>query len=110
MDSYKMMLADMPEALDYWEGQLQAAAPESLRMLFEAVDDSPFALVDWVEGLRTLNDWLAGRGLELKGVEAQIGYVCCSAEAAGAAGQMSHLPALVADFLEVYGCERAVKK
>ena len=39
----------------------------------------------------------------------QIGYVCCAVEAAGAGASLTHLPSLVAEMLEAYGCERATE-
>ena len=62
-----------------------------------------------VAALAALDQWLDQRGLVLA-LPDQIGYVSCSAAAAGAGGQLSHLPALVLDMLQTYGCELAVKK
>jgi len=42
--------------------------------------------------------------------EESLGYVSCAAASTGSAANLSHLPSLVGDFLEQYGCERAVKK
>ena len=53
--------------------------------------------------------WLDARSLQLP-IEDQLGYICCAGESAGAGANLTHLPPLVADMLEAYGCERAVKK
>lgn len=102
-------LKGQPEALAYWQRCLRGVDPQQLRALMDEVDDSDFGLLDWVEGLRALDQWLDARGLTLS-LPDQIGYVSCSAAAAGGGGNLSHLPALVTDLLEAYGCDLAVKK
>ena len=78
------------------------------RQLLEAVDVSEFSLHQWVESLSIAQAWLDARGLELAMGE-QIGYVCCAVEAAGAGASLTHLPSLVAEMRETYGCERATE-
>ncbi|MFT4901248.1 MAG: hypothetical protein ACI81V_000517 [Lentimonas sp.] len=108
-ESFNTILATHPEARLYWETHWQGAEPALLRALVTEVDESPFGFKDWVEGLSVLANWLDARGLELA-CEDQIGYVTCSAAAVGSGGNLSDLPTLVADFLEQYGCDLAVKK
>jgi|GEM_PF-449172 hypothetical protein len=109
LDSFQLLLADRPQALAYWQAHLLPADSNCLCELLADVDDSPFTFVDWVEALVTLNNWLVARDLVLAELSARIGYVSCAAEVAGVAGPMSHLPSIVADFLQAYGCEQAVK-
>lgn len=108
-EKIKSNLKGQPEALAYWAQHLQAADSQQLQAFLDEVDDSDFGLLDWVGGLQVLNQWLDARGLTLL-LRDQIGYVSCSAAAAGSGGNLSHLPALVADLLEAYGCDLAVKK
>ncbi|MDG1668682.1 MAG: hypothetical protein P8M62_01630 [Opitutae bacterium] len=100
--------ADSPAALAYLEARFKDEA--SLQhVLLEEADDSHFAVQQWVEALIVLQQWLGARGLELP-VKDSIGYVSCAAAAAGAGASLSHLPSMVDDLLEAYGCDRAVKK
>ena len=78
------------------------------RQLLEAADESEFSLHQWVESLSIVQAWLDVRGLELA-IGEQIGYVYCACEAAGAGASLTHLPSLVAEMLEAYGCERATE-
>ncbi len=109
-EGFKKQFADSPQLLAFLEanfaGSVNAAA---LKTLLENADESAFSLRHWVEALRTLRAWLDTRGLEMS-TEDEIGYVCCAGEAAGAGANLSSLHALVAEMLEAYGCERAVKK
>ena len=81
---------------------------EVWHQLLEATDESEFSLHQWVDSLSIVTAWLDSRGLELA-MKEQIGYVCCVGEAAGAGANFTHLPSLVAEMLETYGCERATR-
>ena len=81
---------------------------EVWRQLLEATDESEFSLHQWVDSLSIVIAWLDSRGLELA-MKEQISYVCCAAEAAGAGANLTHLPSLVTEMLETYGCERATR-
>jgi hypothetical protein len=100
--------ADSPAALAYLEAHFKGEAALQ-HLLLEEVDDSHFSLQQWVEALIVLQQWLGARGLELP-LKDSIGYVSCAAAAAGAGASLSHLPSMVDDLLEAYGCDRAVKK
>lgn len=77
------------------------------RQLLQYVDGSDYSLRQWVESVRTLQAWLDSRGLKMS-TEDQLGYICCTAESAGAGGNLSHLPSLVDEMLQAYGCENTV--
>ena len=100
--------ADSPSVLAYLDAHFKGAA-DLLPALLEQVDESDFSLRDWMEALLVLNQWLEERGLNLP-ISDNIGYVSCAVASAGTGAHLSHLPSLVADLLEQYGCERAVKK
>ena len=109
-DVFKEQFADSPQLLAFWEAHF--AGPENAvarHRLLEVSDSGSFSLRPWVESLHTLQAWLDARGLELS-TEDQFGYVGCAGESAGAAANLTHLPSLVADMLEAYGCERAVRR
>ena len=74
--------------------------------LLEAVDESEFSLHQWVDSLTIMLAWLDSRDLELA-MKEQISYVCCASEAAGIGANLTHLPSLVTEMLETYGCEGA---
>jgi hypothetical protein len=100
--------ANSPSVLAYLDAHFEGA-DDLLRALLEEVDESDFSLHDWMEALLVLNQWLEERGLNLP-IRDNIGYVSCAVASAGTGAHLSHLPSLVADLLEQYGCERAVKK
>ena len=80
-----------------------------LRALLDEADESVFSLHQWVEALVVLSQWLEGHHLTLS-TEESLGYVSCAAASADSGANLSHLPSLVSDFLEQYGCERSVGK
>jgi hypothetical protein len=100
-------LAHSPANLAFLETQFRDVDPALCNLFVESVDDSSFSLRNWVEALRVLGHWLDARGLSLS-LSDQIGYVACATDAAGAGSNLTHLPSLVEEMLETYGCERAV--
>jgi hypothetical protein len=78
-------------------------------ILFHEVDESNFLLSDWLKSLNVLYEWLERSGLTLS-LQNGIGYVSCVAKSVDNSSTLNHLPSLVHDFLEQYGCELAVKK
>jgi hypothetical protein len=106
-DIFRREFADSPKLLAYLEANFSGDSQMSIRaQLLEAADESDFSLRQWVESLRTIQCWLDARGLAMP-LEDQIGYICCASESAASGANLTHLPALVADMLEAYGCERA---
>ncbi|MDQ8194715.1 hypothetical protein QEH59_09775 [Coraliomargarita sp. SDUM461004] len=104
---FKQQFADSPQLLAFLEANFTGAERAAVRQqLFNSTDESAYSLRQWVESLRTVRAWLDARGLEMS-LEDELGYVCCAGEAAGAGANLTHLPTLVADMLESYGCERA---
>ena len=79
------------------------------KALFEKVDESDFSLVDWVDSLNALYHWLERGGLTLT-LQDGLGYVSCAAKSVGSSSTLNHLPSLVHDFLDQYGCELAVNR
>ena len=108
-DIFSEQFGDSPQLVAFLEAHFAGIenAP-AMRQLLEAADESEFSLHQWVESLSIAQAWLDARGLELA-IGEQIGYVCCAGEAAGAGASLTHLPSLVAEMLETYGCERATE-
>ena len=79
------------------------------KRLFREVDESSFTLTDWLDSLSVLYHWLAANKLSLSPGDG-IGYVSCTAKSVGSSPSLNHLPSLVLDFLNQYGCERATEK
>ena len=77
--------------------------------LLNAVDESEFSLHEWVESLLVMDQWLEHNNLILS-TNNSIEYVSCAAAAVGKTPTLCHLPTVVNDFLEQYGCEQALKK
>ena len=108
-DIFSDQFADSPQLVAFLEAHFAGIENTSARrQLLEAADESEFSLHQWVESLSIAQAWLDARGLKLAMGE-QIGYVCCAGEAAGAGASLTHLPSLVAEMLEVYGCDRATE-
>ncbi|MBL6918938.1 MAG: hypothetical protein ISR41_00355 [Puniceicoccaceae bacterium] len=109
IDIFNEQFADSPKLVALLEAYFVGAENAEVRhQLLEATDESEFSLHQWVDSLSIVIAWLDSRGLELA-MKEQIGYVCCAGEAAGAGANLTHLPSLVAEMLETYGCDRATR-
>ena len=107
IDIFNQQFGDSPKLVVLLEAYFAGVEnTEARHQLLEATDESEFSLHQWVDSLSIVIAWLDSRGLELA-MEEQIGYICCAGEAAGAGANLTHLPSLVAEMLETYGCERA---
>jgi len=101
--------AGSPASLAYMEANFGDADPAIIDALLELVDEGEYSLRDWIEALREIGHWLDAREMEMAMMD-QLGYISCASVSAGAGANLSHLPSLVDDMLQMYGCERAVKK
>ena len=109
IDIFNEQFADSPKLVALLEANFAGVEnAEIWHQLLEATDESEFSLHQWVDSLSIVIAWLDSRGLELA-MKEQIGYVCCAGEAAGAGANLTHLPSLVSEMLETYGCERATR-
>jgi hypothetical protein len=109
-EAFKKMFGNSPQLLALLDAKFGGDEHEELRcQLLEYVDNSDYSLRQWIESLRNLQVWLDTRGLEMS-TEDELGYISCAGESAGAGSNLSHLPSLVTDMLETYGCERAVRR
>ncbi|TVP80634.1 MAG: hypothetical protein EA353_03465 [Puniceicoccaceae bacterium] len=110
IEIFREQFADSPRLLSFIEANFSGTGNDAARQqLLDLADASDFSLRQWVESLRTLRAWLDARGLEMS-IEDELGYVCCAGESAGAGSNLTHLPALVSEMLEAYGCERATPR
>lgn len=107
MDSLKADFLDSPERFAWGEAYLSDQT--AVQALFDAVDDSPYSLSQWIDAFVLLGRWMDARGLRSP-FQDQLGYVTCACEAAGAGASLTTLPATVSEMLEEYGFECAVKK
>lgn len=109
-DVFQAQFGDSPQLVALWAADFAGPQNGIARdQLFQAVDASGFSLRQWVESLHALRAWLDLHGLEMS-IEDRIGYVCCAGESAAVGANMTDLPALIAEMLAAYGCERALKK
>lgn len=107
---FQQQFADSPQLLAILEASFTGAENAVVRQqLLELSDESAFSLRDWVESMRTLRAWLDVRGLDLS-TEDQLGYISCAGASVVGSEHLSHLPALVAEMLDLYACERAVPR
>ncbi|MGK0176150.1 MAG: hypothetical protein ACJAT5_000267 [Lentimonas sp.] len=89
--------------------EIKGGGPALQKNLFQKADESDFSLADWVDSLDVLYRWLDQEGLALS-FQDRLGYVSCAAKSVGNSSTLNHLPSLVHDLLEQYGCELAIKK
>lgn len=101
----KELLANHPVLLE----QFTDKDPTFRDKLLKEVDESSFTLSDWVDALIAFDQWLDQAGLTLS-VQDRLAYVSCAAQSVGSHATLSHLPSLIKDFLEQYGCDRAVER
>ena len=101
----EQLLADRPFLLE----QIKSGGLALQKRLFQEADESNFSFADWLDSLGVLYKWLDQKGLELSFQDA-LGYVSCAAKSVGSHSALSHLPSIVHDFVDQYGCELAVKK
>lgn len=71
---------------------------------FQAVDESDYALADWLAALQVLGNWFSERNRQ-SSLSKVIGYISCGEEAAHTVGSRLPLETVVADMLERYGYE-----
>jgi hypothetical protein len=100
---------DNPAIVAYLESRLCDADQPAVDALFEFVDDGDFSLSEWFEALIVFDQWLDAQNSTIA-LDDQVGYLSCAAASAGAGSNLSHLPTLLEDMLQTYGCERAIKK
>lgn len=108
-DTFGEAFADSPANLAYVEATFCSVDQVLIDEFLGSVDESDFSLRDWVEALREIGHWLDVGGLTME-LNDQIGYISCAAASAGPATNLTHLPGLVNEMLQTYGCECAVKK
>lgn len=101
----KKLLANYPVLLEQFSGE----DPTFRDKLLREVDESNFTLTDWVEALIAFDKWLDRNGLTLS-LQDRLAYISCAAKSVGNHATLSHLPSLVQEFLEQYGCGRAAKR
>ena len=100
---------EFPSILAYFKKHFKDENALLQNTLLNAVDESEFSLHEWIESLLVMDQWLEQNSLTLS-TENSIEYVSCAATAVGGTLNLCHLPTVVNDFLEQYGCEQAVKK
>lgn len=99
------------------ENEFDVAECERLRTLldglelgpwFETVDDSPFALGDWLEALLAFDRWLSEKGVTERPVDAMLGYLeCCTLTVAETLSLPEFSP-LVLSNLDQFGFDAAL--
>lgn len=106
-ESFLKQLADSPARLAWAEACLPDN--DSVPILLDAVDESPYSLGQWIDAIIVVDKWLDERGLEAP-FQAQLGYVSCACEAAGAGATLTTLHSVVSEMLADYGFDSAVKR
>jgi len=77
-DKMKRAVSD-ESALETFRGLLERSSDPDLDRFFEEVDQSDYALGDWVEAMAEFDRWLEERGVEERPFPAMLGYVhCCT--------------------------------
>ena len=81
--------------------------PVDLSAWFAQVDNSPYALDDWLRALAEFLDWLEGEGIEARPADSMIGYLeCCTLSVAGTLS-LPDFAAMTRENLDRYGFDAA---
>jgi len=108
LERFHADLGNSPTRIAFVEATFSEADDRLREDFVTMVDESPFSLKQWLDALKMMGEWLDARGLKLP-LRDRLGYISCAADSAGPAGGMDHLPSLVEEMLNQYGCERAEK-
>lgn len=108
-DQFRKSFLGTPELLAYLDANFSDDDTGALNELLESIDESNFSAHAWTEALIVFERWLRKESLDLP-ITDQIAYICCSVESVKAGGNLEHLPAVVMEMLEQYGCANAVKR
>jgi len=76
--------------------------------LVQCVDESAFTLEDWVNALISMQQYLKSKSLTL-GFKDSLDYIHCASTASPNKNPIEPLTELTLEFLNLYGCERAIK-
>ncbi len=63
--------------LDAFFQTAQAESDAAMAELFQHVDESPYALSDWLSALAAFDHWLHERGISARPFETMVGYIHC---------------------------------
>lgn len=74
---------------------------------FETVDDSAYALGDWLRGLRAFDAWLAERHVSERPVDTMLGYLECCTMTVPETLAPPDFPDLVRGNLDAHGFDAA---
>lgn len=70
---------------------------------FETIDNSNYALADWLEALEAFDAWLTEQGITARPVASMLGYLECCTLTVAETLSAPEFAALVRDNLERYG-------
>ena len=105
-DGIREQFGDAPTLVAWIEAHLNEHGGTFSTTLTDAVDESPFALRQWVEALVVMGEWLQSRRHEAD-LDDQIGYVGCAGASVSSHPREESLPFLVEEMLAQYGFDRA---
>lgn len=80
--------------------------PGLVEALLQLVDDSPYSLAQWIDAFIVLEQWLEAQR-RCASIQEQLGYVHCSAAAAGSGASLTTLDAVVREMLDAHGFEHS---
>lgn len=95
-------------AISFWLQQKQDALQQTalLQSLQSAVDDSPFAIEDWLESLSSVYDWLRQNNKRTS-FEDALGYIECSASMTEMTNKTATFPQMTEAMLKEHGFDAA---
>ena len=96
---------------DREEAKLKAyfeLSDSEIENILYCVDESAFTLEDWVSALISMQEWLKCKSLTLS-LKDSLDYIHCASTASPNKNQIESLMELALEFLNLYGCERAIK-
>lgn len=74
---------------------------------FETIDDSPYALTDWLNAFAFFDDWLSDQEISARPIEAMLGYLECCTLTLAETLSLPEFTDLVRGNLEQYGFDAA---
>ena len=81
--------------------------PVELSTWFDTIDNSPYALDDWLRALAEFIDWLEGEGIETRPADSMIGYLECCTLSVASTLSLPDFASMTRENLDRYGFDAA---
>ena len=107
MEEESKILSRSLEQIDISSAQIETLKrliePVNLASWFETIDDSPYALDDWLLALVAFDAWLEARDINTRPIDAMLGYLECCTLTVAETLSLPDFSELTRENLERYG-------